>query len=105
MKKNDKPNGVLFKRDDGQLIVVLIEDGKWNWENILHLNMNNLDGSFEDLSSANPFEFVFINWKETSFDTVSEKTSVPDNSFLSLHDKGQLKNTIEKDYVNQYGSI
>jgi hypothetical protein len=103
--KNDinKPNGVIFKRDDGQLIVVLIKDGKWDWDDCMILHMDEMKDKHDDISAKNPFEFVFIAWNEKSFTTMNEKTIVPNTSMSKLFDEGKLQITIELDYKYQYG--
>lgn len=100
-----KPNGVLFKRDDGNLIAVLIVDGKWDWDSCKVFQMEEMTDKYEDLSVKDPFEFVFIKWNEKTFTTMNKKTIVPNHSMSKLFDEGKLQKTIEKDYENQYGPL
>lgn len=102
-KEMNKPNGVIFKRDDGQLIIVLIKDGKWDWDNCLVLKMEQMTDKYDDISAKDPFEFVFIKWDETKFTTMNKKTEVPHYSMLTLAEDGKLQEVIEKDYEAQYG--
>lgn len=103
----DKPNGVLFKRDDGNVIVVLIVDGNWDWDNCKVFNMEEMKDKYDDLSATNPFEFVFIKWdgENMKFTAMNSKSVVPNYSMSKLFDEGKLQKTIEKDYENRYGSI
>lgn len=103
----DKPNGVLFKRDDGNVIVVLIVDGKWDWDNCKVFNMEEMTDKYDDLSAVNPFEFVFLKWDEENkkMTTINSKTVVPYYSMSKLFNEGNLQKTIEKDYENRYGPI
>lgn len=103
----DKPNGVLFKRDDGNLTAVLIVDGKWDWDHCKVFNMNDVKIKHDDISAVNPFEFVFIKWDEENMKLTTEnsKTVVPNYSMSKLFDEGKLQLTIEKDYEFRYGSI
>lgn len=103
----NRPNGVLFKRDDGNVIVVLIVDGKWDWDNCKVFNMEEMTDKYDDLSAVNPFEFVFIKWDEENKKVTTEnsKTVVPNYSMSKLFDEGKLQVTIEKDYELRYGSI
>lgn len=99
-----KPNGVLFKRDDGQLIICLIKEGKFDWDNVLALNMKEIKDKHDDLM-ANPFEFVFIRFNETQFTTMNQKTTIPNYTFSKLFDEGKLIETIKVDYEQQYGPL
>jgi hypothetical protein len=100
-----KPNGVLFKRDDGNLIAVLIVDGKWDWDSCKVFQMEEMTDKYEDLSAKDPFEFVFIKWNEKTFTTMNKKTIVPNYSMSKLFDEGKLQKIIEKDYEKQYGPL
>jgi hypothetical protein len=104
---NDKPNGVLFKRDDGNVIAVLIVDGKWDWDHCKVFDMAEMTDKFDDLSAVNPFEFVFIRWNEENKKVTTEnsKTVVPNYSMSKLFDEGKLQKTIENDYELRYGPI
>lgn len=103
----DKPNGVLFKRDDGDVIVVLIVDGKWDWDNCKLFNTEEMTDKYDDISSKDPFEFVFLKWDEENMKmtTINSKSVVPNYSMSKLFDEGKLQKTIEKDYEKRYGSI
>lgn len=100
----DKPNGVLFKNDIGFPIICLIKNGKFDWEDVLLLNMDEMTDKFEDISS-NPFEFVFIKFDETSFTSANKKSTVPNYTFSKLYEEELLDVTIRKDYENQYGPL
>lgn len=103
----NKPNGVLFKRDDGNVIVVLIVGSKWDWDNCKVFNMEEMKDEYDDISAIDPFEFVFIKWHEEDqkMITINSKSVVPNYSMSRLFDEGKLQKTIEKDYENRYGSI
>jgi hypothetical protein len=102
---NDKPNGVLFKTDLDNLVVCLIKDNQFDWENVLHLKMNEeLENEYKDISS-DPFEFVFIKWNETSITTMNQKSTIPNYTFSKLYDENKLEQTIKLDYEKQYGSL
>lgn len=101
MKTN--PNAVIFKRDDGQLIVIVRKDGEWDWENVLHLNMDEMKDKFDDLSASNPFEWVFCNWGEKEFTTTSQKTIIPNQSFSKMFEANTFKESLKVDYETQYG--
>jgi hypothetical protein len=102
-KEMNKPNGVLFKRDDGQLIVALIEDGKWNWDAVKFLHMDEMKDKYDDISASNPFEWVFCKWGEKHFTTMNKKTVFPNQSFSKLFEAGVFQEAVRKDYENQYG--
>lgn len=103
----NRPNGVLFKRDDGNLIVVLIVDGKWDWDNCKLFNMEEIKDKYDDLSAKDPFEFVFVKWDEENrkMTTSDSKSVVPNYSMSRLFDEDKLQKTIEKDYELRYGLI
>ena len=103
----NKPNGVLFKRDDGNVIVVLIVDGKWDWDNCKFFNMEEMTDKYDDVSAKDPFEFVFLKWDEENMKmtTMDSKSVVPNYSMSKLFAEGKLQKTIEKDYENRYGFI
>lgn len=103
----NRPNGVLFKRDDGNIIVVLIVNGKWDWDNCKVFNMEEMKDKYNDLSAKDPFEFVFLNWDEETLKmtNINSKTVVPNYSLSKLFDEGKLQTTIEKDYENRYGPL
>ena len=100
MTNNDKPNAVLFKLETNQLCIVLLKDDKWDWINMLHLDMEPLKSDFDDLSTSNPFEFVFCYWYEDKFSTGTRKVIIPNQSFLKLIENDTLQKTIEAEYNN-----
>lgn len=104
LTEDKKPNGVLFKLDDGKLCVVLLKNNEWDWDNVHVLNTDNMDDKYDDISASDPFEFVFILWEEHRFTTCNIKTTVPNNSFIKLHDEGFLQPIIKRDYEKQYGT-
>jgi hypothetical protein len=93
------PNGVLFKLDDGKPCVVLRKLDTWNWDLLLFPKSGD---QWPDLSAKNPFEFVFIYKDENSLTTTNIKTTVPNHSFLSLHESDMLTKIIEEDYYRRY---
>lgn len=105
--KLNKPNGVLFRREDGNVIVILIKNNKWDWENCNIFDMTKMEDKFEDVSIKDPFEFVFIVWDEEKmvFTSMDRKTFIPNYSMSKLLYENKLQVIIEKDYENQYGPI
>lgn len=101
-KPQNKPNGVLFKLDNGQLCIVLLKETGWDWENVLHLQMDDLKDKFEDLSAVNPFEWVFIYFTEKEFTVCNQKTILPKMSFSQLYDTGVFTKLVQSDYERQY---
>lgn len=103
----NKPNGVLFKRDDGNLIAVLIKENKWDWDNCIVFDMNERTNKHDDISAKDPFEFVFIKWDEENgtYTTMDKKTIIPKYSMFKLFDENKFQETIERDYEYQYGPI
>ena len=99
----NKPNGVIFKRDDGQLIVVVIKDGKWDWDEIKLLHMDEMKDKYDDISASNPFEWVFCKWGEKQFTTMNQKTIIENSSFSKMFENGTFCKAVEKDYEAQYG--
>lgn len=99
-----KPNGVIFKRDDGQLIICPINDGKFDWDHVMVLNMEQMTDKYDDISAVNPFEFVFCKLEEDKFTTFNQKTTIPNTSFSKLYDSGLLEKVFQKDYENQFGT-
>ena len=91
-----KPNGVLFKLDDGTVVFVLIKDGVWDWDILIKPK----EDYWKDLSAVNPFEWVFIFYDEinSTITTFNNKTTIENASFLKLHDSNTLKGFIEMDY-------
>jgi len=103
----DKPNGVLFRREDGTVIAVLIKNNKWDWENCNVFDITKMEDKYDDLSFKDPFEFVFIIWDEERmvFTSMNTKTYIPNYSMSKLLYEDKLQKTIEKDYEQRYGSI
>jgi hypothetical protein len=99
----NKPNGVLFKLDNGQLCVALIKDGVWNWDEILYLHMNEMKDKYDDISAVNPFEWVFCKWGEKQFTTMNKKTIFPNQSFSKMFEAGVFQESVKIDYEMQYG--
>ena len=96
------PNGVLFKTDDGNVCVTLLNNGEWDWENVLKFNMELVKDKFNDLSTTNPFEYVFCHWGDTEFTVENKKTVIPNMSFSKMYDEGKLTETIRVDYNSQF---
>lgn len=105
----NKPNGVLFKNDVGRLILCLIKENEFDWDNLLVLNKAELLNEHEDSSSQDlseyPFEYVFVRVENDKFTTTNQKTTIPNYTFTKLYDEGKLFGTIQKDYEKQYGPI
>ena len=101
---NDKPNAVLFKTDLDNLVVCLVKDNHFDWENVLYLEMSEEKENEYNLSS-NPFEFVFVKWNERGLITTNQKTTVSSYNFSRLYEEGKLEQTIELDYEKQYGPL
>ena len=93
------PNGVLFKLDDGKPCVVLRKLDTWNWDLLL---IPQGGDQWPDLSAKDPFEFVFIFKDDKSLTTTNIKTTVPNQSFLRLHEANLLQTIIEEDYNRRY---
>lgn len=102
-KEMNKPNAVLFKRDDGQLVVVVIENGKWDWDKLKILPMDEMKDKYDDISAVNPFEWVFCKWRDNVLTTMNQKTVIPNSSFSKMFDEGVFCQAVEEDYENQYG--
>jgi hypothetical protein len=102
MEETKKPNGVLFKVDANQLVLVLRKENKFDWDNMLHFKMDEISDKHADLSCENPFDFVFAICSDNSFTTMNSKSSIPNKSFLQLANENKLISTIEKDYELQY---
>jgi len=99
-KKINKPNGVLFKINNGNLCICLLIDDKWDWDNVKVFKSNRHD----DISTENPFEFVFITWNEDVFITDDKKSSVPNSSFDKLMLENKLHEIISLEYKKQYNN-
>lgn len=92
------PNGVLFKLDSGKPCIVKKEFGVWNWDQAYIPN----EDHWPDLASGNPFEFIFIQLKGLTVITDNSKTTIPNNTFLSLHESNLLRAMIEDDYQRRF---
>lgn len=105
--KEEKPNAVLFKLDNGQICLVIIKDNIWDWDRVMQLDMSVMTDKFDDVSAANPFEFIFVHYihNEKKFIACNQKTIIPDHCFSKLTLNGSLQKLIEKDYNEQYKLI
>ncbi len=94
------PNGVLFKIDNGTPCIILRRNDEWYWDLVIQLKKD----YWPDISPANPFEFVFVIWKDkVSCRTINSKSIIPNQSFLKLHESGKFKEIVAADYDYRFG--
>jgi hypothetical protein len=99
---NEKPNSVIFRVQDKLCLVKINESGKGEWETVYVIDTTTMLDSFSDISSENPFEFVFCHYKDDVLKSSGQKTVVPNHSFETLYANNHLENTIEGDFKTQY---
>ena len=95
---NFHPNAVLFKLDDGSPCIVKRTGNMWDWDRTFKLD----NDYWPDISTANPFEFIFVFWNLDKITTDNSKTVIPNESFLGLYKYGVLQGMIEDDYNRRY---
>lgn len=98
IKDDFRPNGVLFKLDDGSPCIVKLNGLLWDWERVFKMDVD----YWQDLNAVDPFEFVFVYFGKETITTDHSKSVIPDASFLSLYEAGSLAGIIEDDYNRRY---
>lgn len=92
------PNAVLFKLLDGSPCIIRRNADGWDLEHAYKMNVDH----WPDISSKDPFEFVFINFNEDKVVTDMSKTIIPNHSCYSLYTSNLLIPMIEDDYQRRY---
>ena len=88
-------NCVLFKLDNGKACACLIMNGEWDFDNIIEFN----EDKWPDIACY-PFEFVFsyFDKENNTLTTGPRKTTVTKNTFLTLVNRGVLRDCITNDF-------